>query len=865
MQELDPQKRRKLERLAELIDKGNLAIFDWLQEIEEKARGEKGDPPSKEELLALIEPLIPDVKDGKDYVLTESDLESIALRASEKIKVPIVEKVVEKTEVIKEVPIVTENVVEKAVADTPEAIIEKINSLPPEIKIKPEHIEGLSELKEDVENAKDSTGSGRAGWGAHPLVIQESGTTKVKVARNLNFTGATVTQRPDGVTSIAIDSDGLVSGPASSTDNAIARWDGTTGDLIQNSGITIDDSNNIVSNGTIHLKQATTNATIIGDVSGNARGDSAFDVQSSRSAATDVASGVSAQAMGNSNQASGDFSSVFGISNVASGEDSVCLGNANTATMIDSIAIGRNNTSTQATAVAVGQGITNNIAISAMFGATDDAKITILGDPLGSQEGFVGILNTNPQEALHVTGNIRASGTLRSEVATGTAPLTVASTTLVTNLNADLIDGLNSTAFIKADGTVPLTADWDAGSFEIRAQTLESDVATGTAPLTIASTTLVTNLNADLLDGKNTGTSGNVIPLLDGNNTWSGTNLYNAVISLNTNAGAGTAGTITFNTVSGHNAGSLNLSTGTATNAGNGGTINMVGGNGSTGAGGNAGQITLNGGVGGSNAGGTGGSGGNLTFNGGTGGSNTATAGGNGASLTMSGGNGSTGSGGFGGAAGQVNTSGGNASGSTPGGNGGQLNTRGLGTNAGGGLNTSASASLGAGGSITTNAGGGSINTKGTGSIEMGDSGTRTTFTGAATTDRAISLPDEDGTLLVGAHGVYTPTLTGVANVAASTAYQCQYMQVGSVVTVSGKLDIDPTLTATSTQLGISLPVASNIGANEDVGGTAFAPAIAGMGAAILGDATNNRAQLQFISSDINNNSMYFSFTYRII
>lgn len=291
----------------------------------------------------------------------------------------------------------------------------------------------------------------------------------------------------------------------------------------------------------------------------------------------------------------------------------------------------------------------------------------------------------------------------------------------------------------------------------------------------------------------------------------------------------------------------------------------MVGGNGSTGAGGNAGQITLNGGVGGSNAGGTGGSGGNLTFNGGTGGSNTATAGGNGASLTMSGGNGSTGSGGFGGAAGQVNTSGGNASGSTPGGNGGQLNTRGLGTNAGGGLNTSASASLGAGGSITTNAGGGSINTKGTGSIEMGDSGTRTTFTGAATTDRAISLPDEDGTLLVGAHGVYTPTLTGVANVAASTAYQCQYMQVGSVVTVSGKLDIDPTLTATSTQLGISLPVASNIGANEDVGGTAFAPAIAGMGAAILGDATNNRAQLQFISSDINNNSMYFSFTYRII
>lgn len=81
--------------------------------------------------------------------------------------------------------------------------------------------------------------------------------------------------------------------------------------------------------------------------------------------------------------------------------------------------------------------------------------------------------------------------------------------------------------FVKADGTIALTADWDAGSFEIRAQTLESDVATGTAPLTIASTTLVTNLNADLLDGKNTGTSGNVVPLLDGANTWSANQTYN--------------------------------------------------------------------------------------------------------------------------------------------------------------------------------------------------------------------------------------------------------------------------------------------------------------------------------------------------
>ncbi len=42
-----------------------------------------------------------------------------------------------------------------------------------------------------------------------------------------------------------VSGSGDVVGPASSTDNAIPRYDGTTGKLLQNSGITIDDSNNV--------------------------------------------------------------------------------------------------------------------------------------------------------------------------------------------------------------------------------------------------------------------------------------------------------------------------------------------------------------------------------------------------------------------------------------------------------------------------------------------------------------------------------------------------------------------------------------------------------------------------------------------
>lgn len=54
---------------------------------------------------------------------------------------------------------------------------------------------------------------------------------------------------------------------------------------------------------------------------------------------------------------------------------------------------------------------------------------------------------------------------------------------------------------IQQDGTIALTANWDAGSYEIRAQTFESDVTTGTAPFTVASTTKVTNLQCDSVDG----------------------------------------------------------------------------------------------------------------------------------------------------------------------------------------------------------------------------------------------------------------------------------------------------------------------------------------------------------------------------
>lgn len=114
------------------------------------------------------------------------------------------------------------------------------------------------------------------------------------------------------------------------------------------------------------------------------------------------------------------------------------------------------------------------------------------------------------------------------------------------------------------------------------------------------------------------------------------------------------------------------------------------------------------------------------------------------------------------------------------------------------------------------------------------------------------------------ASGTYTPTLTNVTNLAASTAYVAQWMRVGNVVTVSGKVDVDPTAVG-ATQLGMSLPIASNLVNAEDCAGTANASGVAGQCAAILADAANDRAEMNWIAADITNQAMYYTYTYEIL
>lgn len=114
------------------------------------------------------------------------------------------------------------------------------------------------------------------------------------------------------------------------------------------------------------------------------------------------------------------------------------------------------------------------------------------------------------------------------------------------------------------------------------------------------------------------------------------------------------------------------------------------------------------------------------------------------------------------------------------------------------------------------------------------------------------------------AAGVWTPTLTNVANLDASTAFECQYSRVGNTVTGSCRFSVDPTTTLTSTSLGFTLPVASNFGAVEDAAGSCAASAIAGQSAAVIADAANDRMTMIWNAADVTNQPMTCSFAYQV-
>jgi hypothetical protein len=114
------------------------------------------------------------------------------------------------------------------------------------------------------------------------------------------------------------------------------------------------------------------------------------------------------------------------------------------------------------------------------------------------------------------------------------------------------------------------------------------------------------------------------------------------------------------------------------------------------------------------------------------------------------------------------------------------------------------------------------------------------------------------------ASGTYTPTLTNVTNLDASTAYLCQYMRLGDIVTVSGRVTVNPT-GLTFTDLGITVPIASDFANDYEAAGTGATNATAGGSALVKADTANDGVLLSFTAPLTTSYEMFFTFTYRII
>lgn len=239
----DPRPVKKQERVFTEKQLDTIVSALVKQEVAKIPKAKDGKTPTREEVKAIILPLIPVVKDGKDgknAAITPAQIDKIV------------------TQVLGQV------------AQTPD-LTDAIVKVFKEKKISADVIPGFTELKERVEKLADNqkwtnnrpsggytdtdvrrviTEDG--GLGATLTVAELDGSPSVS-ATTLKFPNGTVTDNGDGsATYTPAGSGGDVTAASTfGTDNRLIRSDGV-GKGVQSSGISIDDTDNVSGVGTLN-------------------------------------------------------------------------------------------------------------------------------------------------------------------------------------------------------------------------------------------------------------------------------------------------------------------------------------------------------------------------------------------------------------------------------------------------------------------------------------------------------------------------------------------------------------------------------------------------------------------------------------
>jgi hypothetical protein len=142
------------------------------------------------------------------------------------------------------------------------------------------------------------------------------------------------------------------------------------------------------------------------------------------------------------------------------------------------------------------------------------------------------------------------------------------------------------------------------------------------------------------------------------------------------------------------------------------------------------------------------------------------------------------------------------------------------------------------------------------------------TLSSLAGTGSRVVVADASGTLsattTASTSGTYTPTITLVSNAASSTAHVCQYLRVGSVVTVSGYVTVTATTPAVSSRIYMSLPISSSFTSTAQAGGAGGVPGGANIGSVIFANSTATTVSMDFVPT-AGALDYWFSYTYQIL
>lgn len=236
---ISPTQQKKLEKLAKVLDGGDVALLTELNALEDRLDGLEGQIPDVKKALDRVESLVDGEKgdDGDDYILTENDKREIASF----ITVPIVEKVIEKREVIKEKPVVTK--------ETTKEIIKEIR----EVKVDVPYIDNASiaYLEDEIKRVEDKI----------PEVIKQ---------RETNF-GFVIRDVVAG-TGVTIDKTDL--------NRPIINAEAVAPTIKDTFGITVDGATVVLTTGTKGYRYIEQNCTITGwDLRSDVSGSIVFDVK----------------------------------------------------------------------------------------------------------------------------------------------------------------------------------------------------------------------------------------------------------------------------------------------------------------------------------------------------------------------------------------------------------------------------------------------------------------------------------------------------------------------------------------------------------------------------------------------------------